>query len=395
MKRLSVILLCQLSFICGFSQITNAEYFIDTDPGIGNGTALTVSGSTIDQNFNIPTTGLSVGIHKLYIRVQAGGNWSIYDKNVFYINPNQSNTALITAAEYFIDIDPGVGNGTALTMAGNVIDQNYDIPTTGLSDGIHKLYVRTINADGTWSLYDKNVFYINPNQGNTALITAAEYFIDTDPGVGNGTSLTMAGNVIDQNYIIPTTGLSDGIHKLYVRAINADGTWSLYDKNVFYINPDHSNSASIAAAEYFVDTDPGVGNGTALTVSGGTIDQNFNIPTTGLSNGIHKLYVRVINDDGTWSLYDKNVFYINPNQTNTALITAAEYFIDTDPGVGNGTALVMAGNVVDELYDIPTTGLPEADYKLYVRVLNADGTWSLYGTQDFTIGPADSDNDGT
>lgn len=395
MKRLSVIILCLLSFICGFSQITNAEYFIDTDPGIGNGTALVVSGATIDQNFNIPTTGLSNGIHKLYIRVQvAGGNWSVYDKNVFYISPSLSNSALITAAEYFIDIDPGVGNGTALAMAGGVIDQNYNIPTTGLSNGIHKLYVRSINADGTWSLYDKNVFYINPNQGNTEAIASAEYFFDTDPGIGNGTTLAMSGNSIDQNYNIPTTGLSDGIHKLYVRVINDDGTWSLYDKNVFYINPDHSNSAAIAAAEYFIDTDPGIGNGTALTVSGGAIDQNFNVSTTGLSNGIHKLYVRVINNNGTWSLYDKNVFYVNPNQTNAALITAAEYFIDTDPGIGNGTPLAMTGTTADELYDIPTTGLPEGEYKLFVRVLNANGTWSLYDVKDFTIGPPDSDMDG-
>lgn len=395
MKRLSIIILCLFSFICGFSQITNAEYFIDTDPGIGAGMPLTVSGSTIDQNFSIPTTGLSNGIHKLYIRVRdAGGDWSIYDKNVFYINPNQTNAASITAAEYFIDTDPGIGNGTALTMAGNVIDQNYNIPTTGLSDGIHKLYVRTINADGTWSIYDKNVFYINPDQSNAATISKAEYFIDTDPGVGNGTDLAMTGSSVDQNYNIPTTGLSDGIHKLYVRVINDDGTWSIYDKNVFYINPNQTNTAAIAVAEYFIDTDPGIGNGTALTMTGNVIDQNYNIPTTGLTNGIHKLYIRVINDDGSWSLYDRNVFYINPNQSNSALITAAEYFIDTDPGIGNGTALTLAGNVVDELFNIPTTGLPEASYKLFIRVKNANGTWSLYDGKDFTIGPADADNDG-
>jgi len=396
MKRLSIIILCLLSFICGFSQITNAEYFIDTDPGEGLGTPLVglTPGNTIDQNFSISTTGLIPGIHKLYIRVQAGGVWSIYDKNVFYINPDQTNSASITAAEYFIDTDPGVGNGTALAMNGNVIDQNYNIPTTGLSDGIHKLFVRVINADGTWSFYDRNVFYINPTQTNTANIASAEYFFDTDPGVGNGTALTMTGSSVDLDYNIPTTGLSSGIHKLFIRVINDDGTWSLYDRNVIYINPSHSNTANIAAAEYFIDTDPGVGNGTALTVSGNVIDQNFSISTTGLTDGIHRLFVRVINDNGAWSIYDRNVFYINPSQTNTALITAAEYFIDTDPGVGMGTPLVMAGNVVDEMYNIPTTGMSDGNYTLYVRVINADGSWSLYDGKPFTVGPADTDMDG-
>lgn len=395
MKRLSIILLCLLSFACGFSQITNAEYFFDSDPGIGNGTALAITPSaTLDQNFSISTTGLTSGIHKLFVRVQAGGLWSIYDKNVFYVNPNHSNSASITAAEYFIDNDPGIGNGIPLTMNGDVIDQNYSIPTTGLSEGIHKLFVRVINADGSWSIYDKNVFYINPTQSNMANIAAAEYFFDSDPGIGNGTTLVMSGNNVDQNYSIPTTGLSSGIHRLYVRVINDDGSWSIYDKNVFYINPDHSNTANIAAAEYFIDTDPGVGNGTSLTVSGNTIDQNFNIPTTGLSNGIHKLFVRVINEDGAWSIYDKNVFFVNPYQTNNALIAAAEYFIDTDPGVGMGTPLTMTGGVVDELYNIPTTGLTEGDYTLYVRAINTDGSWSIYGAQNFTIGPPDADMDG-
>ena len=395
MKQLRIILLCLFSFISGYSQIVGGEYYFDTDPGIGNGTPLAMSGNTIDQNYSISTAGLLVGIHKLYVRVQnAAGLWSAYDKNVFYINPSQINTSNIDSAEYFIDTDPGVGNGTPLTMTGNSIDQNYNVPTTGLSDGIHKLYVRIINDNGTWSIYDKNVLYINPSQSNAANIASAEYFFDTDPGEGNGTALTMTGSVVDQNYSIPTTGLSDGIHKLYIRTVNDDGSWSIYDKNVFYINPSQTNTANIASAEYFFDTDPGVGNGTALTMSGSNIDQNYNIPTTGLSVGIHRLYVRTINDDGTWSLYDRNAFYVSPDHSNPALITSAEYFLDTDPGVGNGTPISVSGGNIDQNIAIPTTGLADGTYTLYFRMINANGTWSIYDGKDFTVGPADTDGDG-
>ncbi|MEW4923084.1 T9SS type A sorting domain-containing protein [Algibacter sp. 2305UL17-15] len=299
----------------------------------------------------------------------------------------------ITSAEYFIDTDPGVGNGTSLTLSGNSIDQDFNIPTTGLSDGIHKLYVRILNNSGAWSIYDKNVFYINPNNSNTANIASAEYFMDTDPGVGNGTALTVSGNIIDQDFNIPTTGVSGGVHKLYLRLINDVGTWSLYDKNVFYINPNNSNTANITSAEYFVDTDPGVGNGTPLTVSGNIIDQDFNIPTTGLSNGVHKLYLRLINDDDTWSLYDNNVFYVSPNLTNTALITSAEYFFDIDPGVGNATTIDLSDAEtfdVDLVVQVPSD-LPDGDHILYIRVLNTDGTWSLYAPSEqlFTLSNED------
>ncbi|HEX9825682.1 MAG TPA: putative metal-binding motif-containing protein, partial [Flavobacteriaceae bacterium] len=363
MKQLSIILLCLFSFISGFSQITNAEYYVDTDPGVGNGTPLTMSGNTIDQNYSIPTTGLSEGIHKLYVRVQdADGDWNVYDKNIFYINPNNSNTANIAAAEYFIDTDPGVGNGTALAMSGNVIDQNYSVPTTGLSDGIHKLYVRIINDDGTWSIYDKNVFYVNPNNSNTANIAAAEYFIDTDPGVGNGTALAMSGNVIDQNYSVPTTGLSDGIHKLYVRIINDDGTWSIYDKNVFYVNQNNSNSALITAAEYFIDTDPGVGNGTALNISGNSIDSNLTIPTTGLAEDTYTLFIRLINADGTWSLYDGKDFTIGPEDTDGDGIVNAD---DNCPLIANAgqedVDVDTIGDVCDNCPDLANTDQVDLD----------------------------------
>ncbi|NJX14577.1 T9SS type A sorting domain-containing protein [Tamlana crocina] len=288
--------------------------------------------------------------------------------------------AQISAGEYFFDNDPGIGNGIALTLSGNELDVDFNIPTTGLSSGVHNLYVRVLDQSGNWSLYDKNVFYVNPNNENSANIASAEYFFDTDPGVGNGTGLTVSGNVVDQDFSIATTGLSSGVHKLYVRLVNTDGTWSLYDKNVFYVSPDNENSANIASAEYFFDTDPGVGNGTALAVSGNIIDQNLSIPTTGLSNGIHKLYVRMVNTDDTWSLYDKNVFYVDQGHSNTALITAAEYFFDIDPGIGNATAIDLDDEEtidMDMAIDVPTD-LPEGDHFLYMRVKNTNGQWSLY-----------------
>ncbi len=363
------------------SQITSAEYFIDTDPGVGNGTSLTVSGNSIDQDFNIATTGLSDGIHKLYIRMlNTDGQWSLYDKNVFYINPSNANTANISSAEYFVDADPGAGNGTTLAVSGSTIDQNLNITTSGLSSGVHKLYVRLLNSDGTASIYDKNVFYVNPNNANNSSISSAEYFVDTDPGVGNGTALTVSGNTINTDLNVPTTGLSDGVHKLYVRLINSDGNWSLYDKNIFYVNPNNSNLASIASSEYFIDTDPGVGNGTSIAVSGNMIDEDLNVTTVGLTEGIHKLYVRLINNDGTWSIYDKNVFYVSPTLSNSALITAAEYFFDIDPGVGNASAidLIDADNLDEDLVVQVPTDLSSGDHILYIRVQNTDGTWSLY-----------------
>jgi len=61
----------------------------------------------------------------------------------------------------------------------------------------------------------------------------------------------------------------------------------------------------ILSAEYFIDADPGVGNGTPLLPEDGNFNSLFekfssNISTSSLSEGIHTLYVRLKNSDDTW-----------------------------------------------------------------------------------------------
>ena len=79
---------------------------------------------------------------------------------VFFVNYALGQQ--ITAAEYFFDDDPGVGNATALTIAqGASIDETFSIPTTGLSEGLHVLHIRTQDSDNVWSLYLRRYFFVN------------------------------------------------------------------------------------------------------------------------------------------------------------------------------------------------------------------------------------------
>ncbi len=233
MKHFFLTLTLFIYSVGSFSQITQLEYFFDTDPGVGNATPLTLNNSNVvDQNFSIPTTGLPEGIHQLNIRIKkSNGSWSLYDRKIFYINPYYSNTSQITAAEYFFDTDPGVGNATTLSINNtNIFDQNFSIPTTGLSEGIHQLNIRVKKTNGNWSLYDRKIFYINPDYPNASLITQMEYFFDVDPGVGNAIAININDTQIfdDDLSIQAPNNLSPGDHFLYLRVMNTDGTWSLY-----------------------------------------------------------------------------------------------------------------------------------------------------------------------
>ena len=294
----------------------------------------------------------------------------------------------ITLAEYFYDTDPGVGNGTTLIVNGNTgqLTQTFSIPTTSLSDGFHSLYVRTLNSDNNWSLYDRQGFYLK--SFNTSNILNAEYFFNTDPGVGNGINLTVSSNSqqLNQTFSIPTSGLSEGFNSLYIRTYNSSNNWSLYDRQTFYLKS--FDTFTISAAEYFFNTDPGIGNGTALSVDAntGNLTQTFPIATTGLSEGFHSFYLRTKDNANNWSLYDRQIIYIKDFDFTPDEVNTAEYFIDTDPGVGNGTSIVFGSpSLSAQTLNIDSNGLSEGDHIFYVRVQDSNGDWSIYDSANFTI----------
>lgn len=214
----------------------------------------------------------------------------------------------INQAEYFYDIDPGVGNGTAIAVStADSVDITASFPTTGLSAGFHNLCIRTRNAGNRWSLYAVRNFYLQAPSTMAPKIVAAEYFFDSDPGLGNGTPLSTGAvaDSVDITSAVTTTGLSTGFHNLFIRTKNSTGLWSLYAPRNFYVQPIVvAANLKVVAAEYFIDTDPGIGNGIEISPSFTTadsVDLNRALSISGLSAGLHRLHIRTRNQDGGWS----------------------------------------------------------------------------------------------
>ena len=240
------LLLINIWLVSGQS-IDSAEYFFDSDPGVGGGTVLPVNTNTgqLNQTYSIDISSLPDGFHDLYIRTfNNSSNWSLYDRSTFYIAAINSGQNIINA-EYFYNTDNGVGTGTDLDVDPETssISQQFAIPTTGLPEGFHSLYIRTQVADGTWSLYDRQIIYIKDFNNVPSAITDGEYFIDSDPGVGSGEPISITGSPQVINF--DTTGLSYGDHLFCIRVRNADGTWSFLDCGLFNIDNSLSTNESL------------------------------------------------------------------------------------------------------------------------------------------------------
>ena len=250
----------------------------------------------------------------------------------------------ISSIEYFVNTDPGFGLGTAITgfsSTANVANLPTSINITSLKDGLNTLYFRSKDANMKWGITN-SISFIKQSLAN-ANIVKAEYFFNTDPGFGLATNLVIASsqNINNHSFAVDVSSLEMGINTLYVRTKDNTGNWSITNNSTFVKVERLSN---VSAMEYFVDSDPGFGLATAVSISPALNlnNMNFSVDLTSFQIGNHNLFVRSKNANGKWSLtnilnFNKTVlgihvsekeklFTVYPNPTSTNFIL--QYPID-------------------------------------------------------------------
>ncbi|MTI41368.1 PKD domain-containing protein [Fulvivirga lutimaris] len=230
--------------------LTDIEYFVDLDPGVGNGVLSPISpNTTVDLNEVLDVSALSNGFHTVSYRVKnASDKWGFYETRVFYVqnplNPNPTPEDMV-ALEYYFDVDPGQGNGTAITITtGQLIDVQQLLPN-GLTSGYHVIGIRAQDALGNWGFAETRVVYVNPggNMSSTPLkITDLEYFYGDDPGYGNGALVDVEPDDVDvdiASLLIPSAlDIPVGTNKISFRARNENGLWGFKETREFEVIDD-------------------------------------------------------------------------------------------------------------------------------------------------------------
>lgn len=335
MRTLILLLLSVLmSTVATAQQIVGAEYFLGADPGPGNGVPLTVNANnSIVINSSLATANLNVGYNSMAIRTKSAvGIWSNTVKRNFYVEVSTVNGVLIfheiIAAEYFIDNDPGPGNGTPIDITQGVEVEFEDIAPLNLTNGFHKLTVRVLSTSGLWSSTVARQFILRPASAFSSEefheVVAAEYFVGADPGVGQGIAIDLApGTDVD---IIGSlvADMAPGVHKLAIRTQSSAGLWSGTAARIFMVKPVGGVNTfyEITAAEYFIDTDPGEGLGTPLNITPGiSVISEGTVPTTGLALGLHTMGIRFKGNTGIWCAAELSEFAIVGDVPLTYTIT--------------------------------------------------------------------------
>lgn len=163
------------------------------------------------------------------------------------------------------------------------------------------------------------------------VIKKLEYFIDKDPGLGKGVSVSItSADTLTKAFEVNTDKLNLGLHWVYVRVLTDSGIWSAYQYFQFNIE-DTVSQGPISQLEYFIDKDTSIGKMKHVSISDvDTLNTVIRHDIAGLSSGQHFVHVRTKNKKGTWSPYLFHAFIIEdtvPEQTYK--ITKIETSIDS------------------------------------------------------------------
>jgi hypothetical protein len=291
----------------------------------------------------------------------------------------------ILGIEYFWD---NVNENKSFIPLSGTSEQLFDIhiPLDNISPGLHRLYFRTRDSEGNWSLvHSKPVLVRSDNE--IEQIDHLEYFVDemVNEGEGNSLQITSSNNVnTTQN--INLENLSAGLHRLYFRAKNRSGNWSLTHSKPFLINDEIVNS-NIADIEYFFDENITVGEGKKLVFDeSDNVSISQNIALNAIEPGLHRLYFRAKNSDGIWSATQSRPLLVSATTQELPLIQRIEYYFDQDPGYNQGDILTFTHfSDVEVNTTIPLNTINSGQHSIVFRARDNYGNWSFPVVSSFFI----------
>lgn len=307
----------------GNSNLVAAEYFIDTPGADGSGQAMALNQSkpvaSLTATIPAGTMGtLAEGVHTLYIHSQdALGNWGSLATADLPVDQSGPDTSFIT-------LYPNPNNGTL-----------------GVNPSTASVRVNALVMDAVIA-------------GVNASVATAEGFIDTVGNTGTGFPFTPTDGLFDSPMenayaFIPLStvnALAEGPHTVSVRGKDAAGNWGALGSATLTIDktrptvsavsasPNPTAGAAsitltasasdaggapsnIAAAEWFVGADPGLGKASPMSAADGAFDSptealTATIAVNAWSAGNHTLNARAREAASNWSTLASVVVVVQP-----------------------------------------------------------------------------------
>ena len=222
--------------------------------------------------------------------------------------------------------------------------------TTDGGEGGAQAFDNDLSGDGRVAFFDAIAPFAQPYGGGSEvfghdLAAGTTETVSLDASGGALGSSVMGSASADGRYVAfgHFTRRPDGTAdwQVYVRdRLAPNVTAPTFDANPHPVGSDVLVSAAatggvggIAAAEYFVDTDPGVGNASPMTVSGSTLSARL----SGLVPGVYTIGVRARDGSGAWSAAATALLVVY--DPSGGFVTGGGWIVPGGPGSDPGDVL--------------------------------------------------------
>lgn len=156
------------------------------------------------------------------------------------------------------------------------------------------------------------------------------------------------------------------------------------------------SARTIAAAEYYFNTDPGPGNGTPIPVADAqqTVRLTVDVPPAtiaALPDGVHFLVARVRDDEGNWSVAFSRPVHKEAPPAEDPLLARVEYQWHQDgQPVSAAVPLAAPAGSVSSFW-LPESPMPEGEegdaFQLVVTPYDSAGNRGISATREVTLAP--------
>ncbi|MEZ4621617.1 MAG: hypothetical protein R2867_39795 [Caldilineaceae bacterium] len=331
----------------GKSNIVAFEYTIDGGAATNSAVSANSPNASLDA---VIAAGLTPGTYAVAVRSQdALGNWGPYTTINLVVDTGGPTTSDVTVAPNPNNGAVGVSSGQPSVRVDALITEAAGLVAADRQANLaeNQVFVPLVIASSRTQIAESTEATASAVPSGP-YVKGAEGFIGTVGVDGTGFAFFAVDGKFDSvseavYVMIPLTTiekLSEGPHPIHVHGQDGTGNWGdtvsvdlLIDRglptvSIVSVDPNPTNevpniavvasatdaATTIAAAEWFVGADPGVGNGTAMTVNGsgpGNVTATINVSSW--SNGDYTLTVRAKDAAGNWSATDSIVLTVeNP-----------------------------------------------------------------------------------
>lgn len=373
-----IITLLTLSSLHAQNKVDYYEYWFDSDYA-GKESTTIAPVQYYQLNTNVPTSGLSEGLHTIHLRFRDENTKFASVTSSFFLKQGSVAAATNEMAAYEYWFDNDYASAVSGVLSSNQYVSYTDLlATTGLSNGLHTVHIRFQDVTGKWSSV-LSQFFLKQGTGigsATPELVEYEYWFDSDYAGAQSTAL--AGNQYE-NVIsnIDALALTNGLHTLHVRFKDAAGQWSSV-LSQFFLKYETSASPlpQLVEYEYWFDND--YASRVNVAMSGAQYETILSdLDASATTIGLHTLHIRFKDASSKWSSVLSGFFIKDANATSpNSEVIGYRYWFDQNDAAMVTEVIPTPQQYVNVANDISMVTIPKGTHTIHFQFQDSQGMWS-------------------